>query len=57
MLNPRYDSEVILDQWKNGSRLFSGSLEGVVEIIKEPVSKVTIVYIYKNRFNMLILIL
>ena len=37
---PRYDSEIILDQWKNGSRLFSGSMEGVVEIVKEPVSKV-----------------
>lgn len=36
----RYDSEIILDQWKNGSRLFSGSMEGVVEIVKEPVSKV-----------------
>ena len=31
----RYDAEIILDQWKGGSRLISGSLEGTVSIIKE----------------------
>jgi len=37
----RFDPEVSLNQWKGGSRMLCGSLEGVMELVSDPLTRGT----------------